>query len=229
MITADFSFRGVDWRWIAIISRRQPPPSAVKKSIETRVDQGFEGEHSTFSEVALSVASASSQPRLRPSAHVTASQRQDHSAAAQLHMPQPPPRSRSRSRNAEAATADPPASLFAVPPPPTRSRSSSRSRISAGAGGLDDAKSPPASSRVLNAHIAIPVPDVATFQPPDAAKHPLPLVAATRTSRGSVHAGSSSKKAGAYQPKQNAAVLAQAECEESLRKLRREGVSFEEC
>ncbi len=204
--------------------------AAVQKSIEARDDQSHERERSPFSKAALPLASASSQPGLRPSAHVTALQRQVHSAAAQLHIPQSPPRSRSRSRNTAAATIDPPASLFVVPPPPPRSRSSSRSRISAGTQALANAKSPP-ESRVLDVPVAIPVPDVATFQPPDAAKHPPD--SATRASGGSVRAGPSSKKAASKQPKKSATDLAfekaQAEYEESMRRMERDGVSFAEC
>ncbi len=96
---------------------------------------------------------------------------------------------------------------------------------------LASAKSPPELPRVLDAPIAVPVPDVATFQPPDAAKHSPD--GATRASGGSVRAGPSSKKAGSKLPKKNATDLAveraHAAYEESMRRMQREGVSFAEC
>jgi hypothetical protein len=206
--------------------------AAVRKPIETRDNEAFEKEHSpNISGLALPT---SSKPGLGPSSHIAAPQRQVHSAAAQMLIPLPPPRSRSHSCNTATATIDPPASTFVVPPPPPRSRSGSRARVSAGAAGpqaQDDATSPHEPTQVRSAPIAVPVADVAAFQPPDTAKRQ--PHAAAHTSGGSARAGPPSKNAGSKQAKKSSTDLLQerlqAEYEESMRRMQNEGTSFAEC
>jgi hypothetical protein len=177
------------------------------------------------------------------------SQHQDPSTATQIQIPEPPPRLRSRSRNAVAAAVVP-ASVSILPPPPPRSRSSSRSRTSAGAQTLAITKSYPE----LTPPVVLTVPDVAfsrlpasSKRPPDTATHASggsalpppssanrpPDAAAANMSGSSVCAGPSSKKTGSKQPKKSTAQLIfekqQAEYEESMRRMERDGVSFAEC
>ncbi len=205
--------------------------AAVRKPIETRDNEERSPSRSRF---ALPTSNASSQPGLGTSVYVAAPQRQVHLAAAQSQIPPPPPRSRSRSRNMATATIDSPVSTFVVPPPPPRSRSSSRARVLAGATGPqapDDAKSPHEPTQVRSVHTTVSLPSAAALMPLDAAKRPPD--AATHTSGGSVRAGLSSKKAGSKQPKKSSTDLLQerlqAEYEESMRRMEKEGVSFAEC
>ncbi len=178
------------------------------------------------------------------------SQHQNPSTAAQIQIPEPPPRSRSRSRNAVTTAVDPPASGLIVPPPPPRSRSSSRPRSSAGAQTPAITKSYPE----FTPPVALPVLDVASSRlpesskrPPDAATHasggsalPPPSSAnrppdATEANRseGFVRAGPSSKQTGSKQPKKSTLQLMfekqQAEYEESMQRMERDGGSFAEC
>jgi hypothetical protein len=180
---------------------------------------------------------------------VLISQHQNPSTDAQLQITEHP-RSRSRSRNAVAAAVDPPASVLVVPPLPPRSRSSSRSRISAGAQLLAITKSHPD----LTPPVALPVSDIAPLRlptslkrlpdaathasggsvlsPPSSANRP-PDAAAANMSGSSVRAGPSSKKTGSRQPKKSTAQLMfekqQAEYEESMQRMEKDGVSFAEC
>jgi hypothetical protein len=227
--------------------------AAIRKPIESTGNHnlGQERERAPVgSGVTLAMASASLQPQLFDSAHVEASQisnsqhldvalshkytsitasQLQFDAAAEMQIPQPPPRSRSRSRNVGVTAIDPPARTFTVPPPPPRSRSSSRTRISAGAQNFSDAKFPPEFSQVLSAPIAVPISDIASLKPPDAATKRPDTVA----SGGSIRVGSSSKKAGSKQPKKSNAQLMlekqQAEYEESMRRMEKDGITFFEC